>query len=44
MNKNLVIELVNTIKNLKIEILKKQEHLSLLIEQYQKIISTDENE
>ena len=37
MNEELVIQLKNTIKDLKIEILKKQEELILLLEQYKEL-------
>ncbi len=50
MNENLVVELKDTIDKLKLEILKKQEQLESLIEQYQELsgieledYSTDDN-
>lgn len=41
MNEDLVIELKNTIKKLKIEILEKQQQLDTLIEQYQELTDVD---
>ena len=37
MNENLVIELQDTIKKLKMEIIEKQQKLNILIEQYQEL-------
>lgn len=41
MNDNLILELKSTIEKMKLEILKKQEKLECLIEEYQKIMSVE---